>query len=78
MTPDDVATHGARADHTEAQAIVLSCTDMRSVECAAKLEAELGKPVITSNQAMLFQALQLLDIADPVRGFGQLLERNRL
>jgi maleate isomerase len=55
--------------------LVLSCTDMRAVECVADVEARLGKPVVTSNQAMLFQALQILNIAEPIPGFGQLLER---
>jgi len=78
LTPDDVMTLALKADHAEAEALVLSCTDMRSVECIAKLEAQIGKPVITSNQAMLFQALQTLQIPDTIPGFGQLLEGARL
>ena len=57
-----------------AQALVLSCTDMRSVEIIARLEAAVGKPVITSNQAMMFQARQLIGIGDAAPGFGHLLE----
>ncbi|MEM0944905.1 MAG: ectoine utilization protein EutA, partial [Pseudomonadota bacterium] len=45
------------ADAREAEALVLSCTDMRSVEAAAALEARTGKPVITSNGAMMDAAL---------------------
>ncbi len=74
LSPDEVVDLGHRADSPEAEALVLSCTDMRSVEAIARLEAELGKPVVTSNQAMLFQALQMLDIGDPVAGYGQLLD----
>lgn len=77
MTPEAVHDLGARADHADAQAIVLSCTDMRSVETIARLEATLGKPVITSNQAMLFEALQKLGVAEPLPGFGTLLDRPR-
>ena len=71
LTPQKVFDLGRAADHPDAQAIVLSCTDMRSVEIIDRLEAELGKPVITSNQAMLFQALHHLGLgyAD---GFGNL------
>ena len=78
LTPDRVQALGLGADHAGAEAIVLSCTDMRSVETAAALEQATGKPVITSNQAMLYQALQLAQIPDPLSGFGQLLERPRL
>ena len=77
LAPEDVFALGQRADHPEAQAIVLSCTDMRSVETITKLEETLGKPVITSNQAMAFQAFQLAGIADPFPGYGQLLEAAR-
>ncbi len=57
---------------------VLSCTDMRSIETIARLEQAVGKPVISSNQAMMFQAMQLAGIGEPMTGFGQLLERARL
>ena len=69
---------GRAADHPKAGAIVLSCTDMRSVEIIGRLEEALGKPVITSNQAMMFQALQLAGIGEALPGYGRLLERERL
>ncbi|MXY35092.1 MAG: Asp/Glu racemase, partial [Boseongicola sp. SB0664_bin_43] len=77
MTPDEVLASGTRADHDDADAIVLSCTDMRSVESVARLEEALGKPAICSNQAMMHEALRRLGIDDPVEGFGMLLERPR-
>jgi maleate isomerase len=55
----------------------LSCTDMRSAETLAQLEAEIGKPVICSNQAMVFEAMQVMGFDEPIRGFGTLLERAR-
>ena len=75
MTPDRVLALGRAADHVDADAIVLSCTDMRSVEILQRLEDALGKPVITSNQAMLFQALQLAGMDDALQGFGAVLAR---
>jgi len=75
MDPAEVLALGLAADAQEAQAIVMSCTDMRSVEIVASLEAALGKPVVTSNQALMFAALRRLGIDTPVRGFGALLER---
>jgi maleate isomerase/arylmalonate decarboxylase len=77
LGPEAVFELGRKADAPEAEAIVLSCTDMRSVETLARLEAALGKPVISSNQAMMFEALQLLGIGAPVKGYGTLLERGR-
>ncbi|MGB0848267.1 MAG: hypothetical protein ACPGSM_16180, partial [Thiolinea sp.] len=62
MTPEAVYELGLRADSAEAEVLVLSCTDMRSVEVIAELEQALGKPVVTSNQAMMSQAVALLGV----------------
>lgn len=78
LGPDQVFELGLKADHPEAEALVLSCTDMRSVEAIERLEQTVGKPVISSNQAIMFQALQMLKFNQPVAGFGTLLQRNRL
>lgn len=78
LDPQAVLALGQAADRPEADALVLSCTDMRSVEIIDRLEAKVGKPVISSNQAMVFQAMQLAGIADPVWGYGKLLAENRL
>ena len=75
LDPQAVYELGLAADHPEAQALVLSCTDMRSVEIIARLEEVVGKPVISSNQAMAFQATQLAGISEALPGCGQLLER---
>ncbi len=77
LEPDAVFELGQAADHPSAEALVLSCTEMRSAEVIAKLEESVGKPVICSNQAMLFQTLQHLGISDPIPGYGQLLEGPR-
>lgn len=74
LEPKAVYELGLAADHREAEAIVLSCTDMRSVEIIASLEAKLGKPVITSNQAMVFQAMGLAGFSEGLPGYGVLLE----
>ena len=62
LSPDQVCELARQADCDSAQAIVLSCTDMRAVETVSKLEAEINKPIITSNQALLFSALSHLNI----------------
>ncbi len=62
LTPDEVFDLACQADHPDAQAIVLSCTDMRAVEVIDRIEAYLGKPVVTSNQAMVFCMIQMLKL----------------
>ncbi len=63
ITPGQVLEMAIAVNNKKAEAIVLSCTDMRAVEAIQTIEAELGKPVITSNQAMMHAALKLLPIA---------------
>ena len=75
LTPDRVYELGCGAEHKKADAIVLSCTDMRSVEVIDALEERLEKPVVTSNQAMLFTCLQKLQMTDVIDGYGSLLRR---
>ena len=58
----------------KADALFLSCTAIRSAGLIAPLEAELGIPVITSNQAMLWHALTLLGIPGGMTGFGLLAQ----
>jgi maleate isomerase/arylmalonate decarboxylase len=75
LTPDEVFELALRADHPQAQALVLSCTDLRSVEAIARLETALGKPVVSSNQALLFAALQALHIDPGKVECGRLFKR---
>ena len=63
LTPEDVAGLARRADCPRAEAVVLSCTDMRAAEAVPAIEAWAGKPVVTSNQAMMHAALKRLGIA---------------
>ncbi len=76
LTPEKVFDLGLSADSDEAEALVLSCTDMRAVEAVESLEERIGKPVVTSNQALMFAAAQMLELASPeLVCIGQLFDR---
>ena len=62
-----------RADAPAAQAVLISGTGLPTVGMLEGLERELGKPVISSNQACLWRALRLAGVSEPVAGFGRLL-----
>ena len=53
---------GKSVNSEEADTIFISCTDFRTFEIIDPLERDLGKPVISSNQASLWMALKLLNI----------------
>jgi len=64
---------GRAADVPAAQALVISGTGLPTVGIIDRLERDLGKPVITSQQAGLWRALQLAGLKVSVPGFGRLL-----
>lgn len=70
----DVWVEMARKNRTnDADAYLVSCTAVRSAEVIDVLEQELGRPVVTSNQAIAWHCLREGGIEDKVRGFGALL-----
>lgn len=73
IPPDAILEAALQADHPQAEAIFICCTAFRAVGVVEALERHLGKPVIASNQAMLWHALRLAGYRDPVPGFGRLL-----
>ncbi len=76
--PPEVSYRRARAvDNDRAEAVFISCTGFRTIENIAKLEADLGKPVITSNQATFADCLRILGVGGGRPEFGSLFERHR-
>ena len=62
-----------QADVPEADAVLLSGTGLPTVGILEVLERDLGKPVVSSNQASLWRALRMAGVREPVAGFGRLL-----
>lgn len=73
VVPERVADLVRCTDAAAAQAVFVSCTDFRALEVVAALEAELGKPVLTSNQVTLWALLRALGRTPSFTGFGRLL-----
>lgn len=62
LTPEDAYRMAVAADHDEAEAMVISCTDYRALEALPALEQTLGKTVVTSNSALMYVCLKRLGI----------------
>ena len=73
-TPERAYELARRVDVPEAQALFLSGVGMPTIEVLARLERELGKPVISSASAMVWHALRTAGVKASVQGFGRLLE----
>lgn len=73
VAPEAVCELVRRADRQAAEAIFVSCTDFRAFEVVGRLEAELGKPVLTSNQVTLRGVLDALRLDLRLPGYGRML-----
>ena len=72
VTPSSLKAFACSLDRPDADAIFVSCGALRTLDIVEALEAETGKPVIYSNQAMIWDTLQLAGIADRISGYGRL------
>ncbi len=52
LDEQQIAALARRADHPDAEAIVVSCTGLAGARVVGQVGAELGKPVLTSNVAI--------------------------
>jgi maleate cis-trans isomerase len=78
VSPDEtyrLAREIARAA-PNADGILISCGNLRSFEAIEPLETDTGIPVVTSNQAGLWQALRLAGIKDRLPNLGRLLREH--
>ena len=75
VTPESIIAAALNAASQDADALFVSCTALRAAEVAEEIEREIGKPVITSNQASAWMSLRLAGIEKTVEGYGQLLRQ---
>jgi maleate isomerase len=60
FTPEQNAALAAEVDRPESQAVLIACSNFRTLEFIEPLEKTLGKPVISSNLASLWKMLRTL------------------
>ena len=72
-----IAAWARAVDCEEADAVVVGCSAFRAAESGFidELEAELGKPVVTSTQAFMWSMLRMAGVRDRIGGYGALFSR---
>lgn len=75
VTPDFIEEFALSIDRQDAEAIFISCGALRSIDVVDKIEKIVRKPVIVSNQAMIWETLRLAGIKDIIDGYGNLLRK---
>ena len=73
LSIDSIVAGAKETCHEDADALFLSCTGIRALDVVEKLEDELQKPVLTSNQCMFWECLQHCGYSGSISGFGELM-----
>ena len=73
VAPEFIAEFATSVDRPDAEVLFISCGALRSLDVIDTLEQRVGKPVICSNQAMVWDALRRAGITDQFQGYGMLL-----
>lgn len=75
VTPESILNAALDADDPQADGMFISCTDFRAAQMIEAIEEQIGKPVVTANQATFWQAVRSGGYDKPITGFGQLLRK---
>jgi len=60
----------------KSEALFISCTALPVLDLIEKLEKKLNKLVLSSNQTLIWEALNLISNKEPVIGYGKIFEFN--
>ena len=71
---DSIVEAACRLDGPEVEAIFLSCTGLPAVATVAEIEARIGKPVVTSNQASAWAMMCYAGLDHRPQGYGRLYQ----
>jgi maleate isomerase len=72
IEPADVIEWASRHVPDEADGVVIGGNGFRTVRAIDALERTLGRPVLTSNQVLLWSLIALADARLEVEGYGRL------
>jgi len=76
VPPDFLVEYALAVDHPDSEALFISCGALRTLDVVDTIEQRLGKPVVCSNQAMIWDTLRLAGIEDTIDGYGRLLREH--
>ena len=74
VDPDYLFEVLSKIDLSESDALFVSCTALPVLSLIDKLEKKLGKIVLSSNQALIWDTLKEIDYNKNIDGFGQLFK----
>ncbi|MEQ8666401.1 MAG: hypothetical protein RIC16_11830 [Rhodospirillales bacterium] len=76
VSPSYLVDFALSVDRPDADAILISCGALRTIDVVEEIERAAGKPVICSNQAMLWHCLRLAGVDDRIQDLGRLFRKH--
>jgi maleate isomerase len=73
VPPEAIYRAGIELGRRTVDALFISCTALRCSSVIERIERAIGKPVVTSNQALAWDCLRLAGCRAAVEGYGRLL-----
>jgi maleate isomerase len=74
IAPEFIKEFALSIDRPDADGIFISCGGIRTIDVVQEIEETAGKPVICSNQAMMWSCLRRIGVTDAIPGYGRLFE----
>ena len=76
IDPQFIKEFAISIDRPDADCIFISCGGIRSIDVIDEIEEVVNKPVVTSNQAMMWSCLRRIGVTDNLKGYGRLFKRD--
>jgi len=73
VPPEAIYRAGVALGRRPVEALFISCTALRCSSVIERVEQAIGKPVVTSNQALAWDCLRLAGCETAVEGYGRLM-----
>ena len=74
VEPAFIREYARGVDRADADALFVCCGALRALDIVDGLERDVGKPVVVSNQAQMWDCLRLAGIEDRIGGYGRLFD----
>ncbi|MGC4023791.1 MAG: ectoine utilization protein EutA [Mesorhizobium sp.] len=75
IKPDALVALAAKSMHPDSDALFISCTALRAASVVPRMEAAIGRPVVSSNLATAWMCLRLCSETALTPERGQLMQR---
>ena len=74
VDPNYILEISSKLETKNADALFISCTALPVLNILDKLEKKIQKPVLSSNQTLIWDTIRSVGYKSPIKGYGKLLE----